>query len=51
MNYAERDANPKRFVGLTVVVLFHVLVVWALLTGLGKKVVDVIRSPIETKVI
>ncbi len=51
MNYAERDANPRRLVGLTAVVLFHVLVVWALVTGLAKKVVDVVRAPIETKVI
>ncbi len=52
MNYAERQADPRRHVvGLTVVILFHVVVVWALLTGLGKKVIDVVRAPIETKVI
>jgi protein TonB len=38
-------------VGITVVILFHVLVVYALVTGLAKKVVDVVRAPIETKVI
>jgi protein TonB len=36
---------------MTVVVLFHVLVVYALVTGLAKRVVEVIRAPIETKVI
>jgi protein TonB len=36
---------------MTVVVLFHALVVYALVTGLAKRVVDVIRAPIETKVI
>ena len=52
MNFAERNADPRRhLVGMTVVVLFHVLVVYALVTGLAKRVVEVIRAPIETKVI
>jgi len=52
MNFAQRQADPRRhLVGLTVVVLFHVLVVYALITGLAKRVVEVIRAPIETKVI
>ena len=52
MNFAQRQADPRRhIVGMTVVVLFHVLVVYALVTGLAKRVVDVIRAPIETKVI
>ncbi len=51
MNYAQADANPRRFVGFAVVVLFHALVVYALVTGLAKKMVDVVRAPIETKVI
>ena len=37
--------------GFTFVVLFHALIVYALVTGLAKKVVDVVRAPIETKVI
>ena len=40
-----------RSVGFTFVVLFHALIVYALVTGLAKKVVDVVRAPIETKVI
>ncbi|MGZ5131129.1 MAG: energy transducer TonB [Caldimonas sp.] len=52
MNFSQRQADPRRHVvGITVVVLFHVLIVYALVTGLGKRVVDVIRAPIETKVI
>ena len=38
-------------VGFTVVILFHIFIVYALVTGLAKKVVDVVRAPIETKVI
>ena len=52
MNFAQRQADPRRhLVGMTVVVLFHALVVYALVTGLAKRVVEVIRAPIETKVI
>lgn len=52
MNFAQRQADPRRHVvGITVVVLFHVLIVYALVTGLAKRVIDVVRAPIETKVI
>lgn len=52
MNFAQRQADPRRhLVGFTVVVLFHALIVYALVTGLAKRVVDVVRAPIETKVI
>ncbi len=52
MNFSQRQADPRRHVvGLTVVILFHVFIVYALVTGLAKKVVDVVRAPIETKVI
>ena len=52
MDFSKRQADPRRhLVGLSVVILFHVLVVYALVTGLAKKVVEVIRAPIETKVI
>src|SRR5438309_1910898 len=52
MNYSQQQADPKRhLVGIGVVILFHVLVVYALVTGLARKVVDVVRAPIETKVI
>jgi len=52
MNFSQRQADPRRhLVGLTVVILFHAFIVYALVTGLAKKVVDVVRAPIETKVI
>ena len=52
MNFSQRQADPRRhLLGITFVILFHVLVVYALVTGLAKKVVEVIRAPIETKVI
>jgi protein TonB len=52
MNYAANQRNPgKHFSGLTVVVLFHVVLVYALVTGLAKKVVDVVKGPLEAKLI
>ena len=52
MNFSKRQADPRRhIIGFTLVILFHALVVYALVTGLAKKVVEVIRAPIETKVI
>ena len=52
MNFAEAQADPRRrIVGFGAVLLFHALLVYALVSGLAKKVVDVVRAPIETKVI
>ena len=47
------DAGPSRgrTIGLVVAVLFHVLLIYALATGLGRKVIEVIKQPIETKII
>ena len=52
MNFAQQQADPRRrIVGFGAVLLFHALLVYALVSGLAKKVVDVVRAPIETKVI
>jgi protein TonB len=52
MDFAKRQADPRRhLVGIAFVILLHVAIVYALLTGLAKKVVDVVRVPIETKLI
>ena len=52
MNFSQQHRDPRRhIVGFTFVILFHALIVYALVTGLAKKVVDVVRAPIETKVI
>ena len=36
---------------MSVVVLLHVIVIYALVTGLARKVVEVIKQPLETKII
>src|SRR5438552_16895497 len=52
MDFSRRQADPRRhLVGIVSVIAFHAFIVYALVTGLATKVVDVVRAPIETKVI
>jgi protein TonB len=52
MDYARHQRNPSRhLIGIGGVVLFHALVIYALVTGLARKVVEVVKGPIEVKVI
>lgn len=52
MNYAEQQRNPLRHaVGLTVVVIFHIGLVWALVNGLGRNIIQKLNAPLETKIV
>lgn len=52
MDFARQQRNPARHLtGITVVVLLHVVVVYALVTGLARTVVEVVKGPIDVKVI
>lgn len=52
MDYASQQRNPtKHPIGLGIVILMHVVLGWALINGLARKVVEVIKAPIETKII
>jgi periplasmic protein TonB len=52
VNYAERQRNPSRhLVGFGVVVVLHILLAWALMAGLARKIVEVVKEPLETKII
>lgn len=52
MDFSKRRADPRRhLLGLAFVILLHALIVYMLVTGLAKKVIEVVRAPIETKVI
>jgi protein TonB len=52
MDYAQQQRDPtKHLIGLTVVFLLHVLLIYALVTGLARKVVEVLKKPIETKIV
>ncbi|MDR3352225.1 MAG: energy transducer TonB [Zoogloeaceae bacterium] len=50
--YAARQRDPrKHFVGLAAVALFHILLVYALANGLGRKVVEAIKAPLSVSII
>jgi periplasmic protein TonB len=52
MGYAEQQRSPaKHLTGITIVVVFHVLLAYAMVMGLARKVVDIVKPPIETKII
>ena len=52
MNFADSQRNPgKHPVGLLIVIGMHVLLAWALVSGLARKVVDVVKGDIETKIV
>ncbi len=52
MDYAEQQRRPtKHLIGLGIVAALHVLLGWALVNGLARKMVEVIKGPIETKII
>ncbi|HUL56211.1 MAG TPA: energy transducer TonB [Usitatibacter sp.] len=52
MNYAERERNPaKHLPSIAMVVLLHIALGYALLNGLGRAVIEVLKKPLETKII
>ncbi|HUL68335.1 MAG TPA: TonB family protein [Burkholderiaceae bacterium] len=52
MDFAQHQRNPARhLVGIGGVVLLHILIIYALITGLARKVVEVVKGPIDVKVI
>lgn len=52
MDYARQQRDPtKHMIGIAFVVLFHVLVIWALLSGLGKAIVEVVKKPLNATII
>lgn len=51
MSYVNQQSSTSRLAGFGAVILLHVAVIYALQTGLAQSVVEVIRGPIETKII
>jgi protein TonB len=52
VNYAERERNPARHLPqIGAVILLHIVIGYALITGLARKVVEVLKPPLETKII
>ncbi|MEO8101841.1 MAG: energy transducer TonB [Betaproteobacteria bacterium] len=52
MDYAQQQRQPgKHITGITIVLILHAVVVYALATGLARKAIEVIKAPLETKII
>lgn len=53
MNFAKNGAPSasNRLLGLAVVVGLHVLLIWGLINGLARKVIEILPDPIETRII
>jgi len=43
--------HPEQGIAIALVVLLHVVVIYALVTGLARRVVEVLKHPIETKIV
>ncbi len=51
MDFSQPQQGNRRLVGFGFVVLLHILIAYALVSGLARKVVEVVKGPIEVKVI
>ena len=52
MDFAEQQQNSgKHAMGFGIVVVLHIVLGWALVNGLAQRLVEVIKSPLETKII
>lgn len=51
MEFGKRQDPKKRMIGLVGVVIFHVLLVWGLVSGLARKAIELLPPPIETKLL
>lgn len=51
MSYVEPRDSGRRVTGMVVVIAFHIALGYALLEGLARKIVEVARSPLDTKII
>lgn len=51
-NYAQQQRDPrKHLIGLSAVIIFHALLIYALANGLARKVVDALKAPLTVNVI
>jgi protein TonB len=52
MDYARQQRDPtKHMIGIAFVVGVHVLVIWAMFTGLGRSVVEIVKKPLTATII
>jgi protein TonB len=51
MSYAHPHSSSRRVTGLVVTVALHIVLIYALIHGLARKIVEVVAPPLETKII
>jgi protein TonB len=51
MPYAVKQNNTGKLIGLAVTVVVHVAVIYAIMTGLAMRAVEIIKGPIETEIL
>ncbi|MBK9520586.1 MAG: TonB family protein [Rhodocyclaceae bacterium] len=51
MSYADPQDTSRRSASFAAVVVFHIVLVYALVNGLARKIVEVVQAPLETKII
>ena len=52
LSYAQQQRDPRKHLfGLSAVIVFHIVLVYALANGLARKVVEVIKDPLSVNII
>ena len=51
MDYVDDTSSPQKLAGIAFVVLLHVAIIYALLSGLGSEVVQVLRAPLQAQIL
>ena len=52
MDFARQQRDPTRhLIGITIVIVVHVLVIYALMTGLVRKGIEVVKKPLSATII
>ena len=51
MSYAHPRSSSRRLTGLVVTVALHIVLLYALIHGLARKIVEIVVLPLETKII
>jgi len=51
VDYAEQRFSSRQAAGIAFVVLLHIAIIYALVSGLGEQAIQVLRQPLEAKII
>lgn len=51
MSYIEPHDTGRRYTGIGIVIVLHIVWAYAFLTGLARKIVEVVQAPLETRII